>query len=524
MARLEDLTRGAQVKGIRTDGPVEVVDVKWHGTAAIELTYKDAQGKPGNELLYRDREATARSRGQRPRLELRRRRRPLPPRLRGPPHPARLPLRPAPGRPHLPRRAAAAPDPGRLRRDAARASRCASCWPTTPAPARRSWPACFIKELLIRGDLKRCLIVCPGNLAEQWQDELHEQVPPALRDPDQRQARVGPHRQLVRTRTTCVIAASTSSAATRTSRPSWRRPTGTSSSATRPTRCRRTFFGGEVKETKRYQLGQLARPAHPPLPADDGDAAQRQGGGLPALHGAARRRPLRGQVPRRRPHRRRLRPDAPPGQGAAAQVRRHAALPGAPRLHRQLQALRRRGRPLQERHRLRPRGVEPRRRAGERRPQGHGRLRADHPAAPARLLARGHLPVAPAPPRAPGEAPARGAAAQARRAGPARPAADAAHAHRRRPRRPRRRARRRGRGDRGAGRRPGHRRPDHRRARGRDRDPAAPRGAGADEVRRSGTDRKWEELSQPPPGRRRDVRRPRRTAASSSSSPSTATR
>ena len=31
----------------------------------------------------------------------------------------------------------------------------------------------FIKELIARGDLKRCLIVCPGSLAEQWQDELY---------------------------------------------------------------------------------------------------------------------------------------------------------------------------------------------------------------------------------------------------------------------------------------------------------------------------------------------------------------
>jgi hypothetical protein len=29
MARLEELTRGAHVKGVRNDGPVEVVDVKW---------------------------------------------------------------------------------------------------------------------------------------------------------------------------------------------------------------------------------------------------------------------------------------------------------------------------------------------------------------------------------------------------------------------------------------------------------------------------------------------------------------
>jgi superfamily II DNA or RNA helicase len=30
------------------------------------------------------------------------------------------------------------------------------------------------KELLIRGDLHRCMIVCPGNLSEQWQDELYQ--------------------------------------------------------------------------------------------------------------------------------------------------------------------------------------------------------------------------------------------------------------------------------------------------------------------------------------------------------------
>ncbi len=31
----------------------------------------------------------------------------------------------------------------------------------------------LIKELVARGDLQRCLIVCPGSLAEQWQDELY---------------------------------------------------------------------------------------------------------------------------------------------------------------------------------------------------------------------------------------------------------------------------------------------------------------------------------------------------------------
>ena len=58
MAQLEDLKRGATVKGILPDKLVTVVDVKWFGSAVIELTYKDATGRLGSELLYRDREPT----------------------------------------------------------------------------------------------------------------------------------------------------------------------------------------------------------------------------------------------------------------------------------------------------------------------------------------------------------------------------------------------------------------------------------------------------------------------------------
>jgi hypothetical protein len=54
MARLEELTRGASVKGVLPNGLV--IDIKWHGTGTLELTYKDAAGKPGIELLFRDRE------------------------------------------------------------------------------------------------------------------------------------------------------------------------------------------------------------------------------------------------------------------------------------------------------------------------------------------------------------------------------------------------------------------------------------------------------------------------------------
>ncbi len=54
MARLEELTRGASVRGILPNQNVIVVDVASHGSKVIELTYKDASGRLSNELLYRD--------------------------------------------------------------------------------------------------------------------------------------------------------------------------------------------------------------------------------------------------------------------------------------------------------------------------------------------------------------------------------------------------------------------------------------------------------------------------------------
>ena len=41
-----------------------------------------------------------------------------------------------------------------------------------PGAGKTIMTGLFIKELMARGDLQRCLIVCPGNLVEQWQDEL----------------------------------------------------------------------------------------------------------------------------------------------------------------------------------------------------------------------------------------------------------------------------------------------------------------------------------------------------------------
>ena len=57
-ATLESTTRGAAVRGILPEGLVTISDVRWIGTVAIEVTYKDSNGRLGNELLYRDREPT----------------------------------------------------------------------------------------------------------------------------------------------------------------------------------------------------------------------------------------------------------------------------------------------------------------------------------------------------------------------------------------------------------------------------------------------------------------------------------
>ncbi len=58
MATLEEIARGSAVRGILPDGIVTISDVRWFGTVAIEVTYKDIAGRLGNALLYRDREPT----------------------------------------------------------------------------------------------------------------------------------------------------------------------------------------------------------------------------------------------------------------------------------------------------------------------------------------------------------------------------------------------------------------------------------------------------------------------------------
>ena len=43
-----------------------------------------------------------------------------------------------------------------------------------PGAGKTIMAGLYMKELMLRGDLERCLIVAPGGLVEQWQDELRD--------------------------------------------------------------------------------------------------------------------------------------------------------------------------------------------------------------------------------------------------------------------------------------------------------------------------------------------------------------
>ena len=171
MNRLEDLQPNAAVRGILPDALVTVVSVQWFGSEALELTYKTATGRVANELLYRHDE---------PRLEIVEQGRPWSFdgdgalfRLVSEAQRIRLAhlfdpvlavhtsvVDPLPHQitavyehmlPRQPLRFLLADDPG---------------------AGKTIMAGLLIKELIARGDLQRCLVVCPGSLAEQWQDEL----------------------------------------------------------------------------------------------------------------------------------------------------------------------------------------------------------------------------------------------------------------------------------------------------------------------------------------------------------------
>jgi len=171
MAALESLQRDAAVRGILPDRIVHVVDAKWHGSTVVEIVYKDSNGKLGTRLLYRDDEPSLEiltagkpwsfdadaemlrlvSEANRIRLAY----------LFDPllaihsslidPLPHQITAVYGQMLQRQPLRYLLADDPG---------------------AGKTIMAGLLVKELLVRGDVQRCLIVSPGNLVDQWQDEL----------------------------------------------------------------------------------------------------------------------------------------------------------------------------------------------------------------------------------------------------------------------------------------------------------------------------------------------------------------
>ena len=173
MADLESLTAGALVRGVASDGPAEVVNVRWFGDSAVELTYKTpTTGAVGTRLLYRDDE---------PSLEVIERG--LPWSFDGDGHIFRLVSEAQRIRlahlfdpvlavhtsivDPLPHQITAVYD-SMLTRQPLR-----FLLADDPGAGKTIMAGLLIRELIARGDLERCLVVCPGSLAEQWQDELY---------------------------------------------------------------------------------------------------------------------------------------------------------------------------------------------------------------------------------------------------------------------------------------------------------------------------------------------------------------
>ncbi|MDR0391011.1 MAG: DUF3883 domain-containing protein [Planctomycetaceae bacterium] len=172
MIRLEEITVGASVTGLAGNAPVNIVAVKWHGTNAITVTFRTLNGNVAEQILFREGnehievadsslpwsfDANAdllRLTSEAYRINLAHIFDPYlavhTSAIEPLPHQISAVYQEMLSR--LPLRYILADDPG---------------------AGKTIMTGLFLKELLVRGDLKRCMIVSPGNLAEQWQDELY---------------------------------------------------------------------------------------------------------------------------------------------------------------------------------------------------------------------------------------------------------------------------------------------------------------------------------------------------------------
>jgi SNF2 family DNA or RNA helicase len=126
-----------------------------------------------------------------------------------------------------------------------------------PGAGKTIMAGLLIKELLIRGDLERCMIVAPGSLVEQWQEELAEKFGLSfdLLTRDQIEASVTGNPFVEKNRLIVrldMAARSDDLKAKLDAAPDWDLII-----CDEAHRMAASYFGGEVKETRRYKLGRL---------------------------------------------------------------------------------------------------------------------------------------------------------------------------------------------------------------------------------------------------------------------------
>jgi superfamily II DNA or RNA helicase len=257
MIKLEDLQPNAAIRGIVPDSVVTVVSVQWYGSEALDLTYKTPVGKLASEVLYRHDES---------RLEVVEHGRPWSfdgdgARFRLVSEANRIQLahlfdpvlavhtsmvEPLPHQitavyeamlPRQPLRFLLADDPG---------------------AGKTIMAGLLIKELIVRGDLQRCLVVCPGSLAEQWQDELYRRfnLPFEILTNDKLEAARTGNWFL---ETNLVIARLDKLSRNEDVQAKLAAPDGGWDLiiCDEAHKMSASIFGGEIKYTKRYRLGQL---------------------------------------------------------------------------------------------------------------------------------------------------------------------------------------------------------------------------------------------------------------------------
>ena len=253
--KLERIVPGSRLAGVAGDGPVEIVAVRAYGTDAVEVAWKGPDG-PGERILLRGDESRLRE--------------------------------------VAPARRFAFDGDGRLFRLVAEALRIRLAHlfdPYVAVAASRIEPlphqltavygemldrqplrflladdpgagktvmaGLLIKELLIRGSLERCLIVAPGSLVEQWQDELEDKFDLAFdivsRERIETRAAGNPFagrpRLIARLD---MLARNDTLRAELEAAPEWDLVV-----CDEAHRMSASYFGQEVKYTKRYRLGAL---------------------------------------------------------------------------------------------------------------------------------------------------------------------------------------------------------------------------------------------------------------------------